>query len=59
MRKEIALAFIANEYNDASSKFPKFNSAHEGWAVLKEEMDELWESEKLINALEETKKRIK
>jgi len=47
MRKEIALAFIANEYNDASSKFPKFNSAHEGWAVLKEEMDELWEAVRL------------
>lgn len=25
----------------ATEKFGKFNSAHEGWAVLKEEVDEL------------------
>lgn len=24
-------------------KWPKFNSAHEGFAVLKEEVDELWD----------------
>ena len=27
----------------AQAKFPKFNSAHEGYAVIKEEFDELWE----------------
>lgn len=30
----------------AMEKFPKFNSAHEGFAVLKEEVDELWDEVK-------------
>lgn len=33
---------IEAEYTNATHKFPKFNSYHEGYAVLKEEMDELW-----------------
>ncbi|MBU2685875.1 MAG: hypothetical protein KKF27_21750 [Gammaproteobacteria bacterium] len=31
------------EYKKAENKFPAFNSGHEGWAVIKEELDELWE----------------
>lgn len=31
------------ELQSALKKFPSFNSPHEGWAVVKEEMDELWE----------------
>jgi hypothetical protein len=38
-----ALWDIENELDRALSKFPSFNSAHEGWAVIKEELDELWE----------------
>lgn len=38
---------IFEEMADASSKFPPFNSGHEGFAVLKEEVDELWEAVKL------------
>jgi len=34
---------IELEYHSAAHKFPKFNSAHEGYAVIKEELDELWE----------------
>lgn len=30
------------ELVDASAKWPPFNSAHEGFAVLAEEVDELW-----------------
>ena len=30
------------EYKRASSKFPPFNSAHEGIAIIEEEYDELW-----------------
>lgn len=30
------------EVERATSKWPTFNSAHEGFAVLKEEVDELW-----------------
>ena len=38
---------VRDEFREASSKFQKFNSAHEGFAVLKEEVDELWEAVKL------------
>ena len=31
------------EYKRASSKFPPFNSAHEGIAIIEEEYDELWD----------------
>ena len=34
---------IGSEVGRAESMFARFNSAHEGWAVLKEEVDELWE----------------
>lgn len=34
---------IEAEYNTASSKYPAFHSTHEGYAVLKEEVDELWD----------------
>lgn len=38
---------IFEEMADASTKFPAFNSGHEGFAVLKEEVDELWKAVKL------------
>ena len=34
---------IQDEVNRARSKFPDFHSAHEGYAVIKEELDELWD----------------
>lgn len=37
------LADVRDEYNRATKKHGMFNSAHEGWAVLFEEVDELWE----------------
>ena len=33
---------IREEYKSASNRYPPFNSAHEGYAVILEEMDELW-----------------
>lgn len=41
-RTEKALADIAAEHASAIKKFDEFNSAHEGYAVIKEEFDELW-----------------
>jgi hypothetical protein len=38
---------IYNEFVKASSKFPAFASEHEGYAILKEEVDELWDAVKL------------
>lgn len=38
-----AIADAAVELGEAARKFPPFHSAHEGFAILKEEVDELWE----------------
>lgn len=39
-----ALALVRTELTAAMSKFPPFNSAHEGHSVIREEFDvELWE----------------
>jgi NTP pyrophosphatase (non-canonical NTP hydrolase) len=37
------LMAVAQEWKNATEKWPVFNSAHEGFAVLLEEMDELWD----------------
>lgn len=37
------LALIDQELDKATSKFDRFYSPHHGWAVIKEELDELWE----------------
>ena len=34
---------VATELIKATAKHGSMNSGHEGWAVIKEEMDELWE----------------
>jgi NTP pyrophosphatase (non-canonical NTP hydrolase) len=38
---------VLEELKRAEAKFPPFNSAHEGWAVLFEEVDELWDAVKM------------
>ena len=35
-----------NEYSRAARDFPPFTSAHEGYAILLEEVDELWDEVK-------------
>lgn len=43
-------AFLDDVYSEcvrASDKHPPMNSLHEGYAVMLEEMDELWEQVKL------------
>lgn len=37
------LLLVKEEYQKATIKFTSFNSAHEGYAVIKEEVDELWD----------------
>jgi hypothetical protein len=37
-----ALSDISGEFRKATEAHGKFNSAHEGYAVLAEELDELW-----------------
>jgi hypothetical protein len=43
-------ADIIDEVTRAQSNYPKFNSAHEGYAVLLEEVDELWDLVKVKQA---------
>ncbi len=38
---------ISHECFTAMKNWPSFNSAHEGFAVLKEEVDELWDQVKI------------
>lgn len=40
---EQAMVAVLAEVRQAQSNWPAFNSAHEGFAVLKEEVDELWD----------------
>ena len=40
---EHVLQDIKTEFSRATEKFGPFNSAHEGYAVMLEEMDELWD----------------
>ncbi len=43
-KKSNGLALIQAEHNKAKVKYKQnFNSVHEGFAVLKEEVDELWD----------------
>jgi hypothetical protein len=44
-----AAAAIATEAAEARQRFPAFNSAHEGYAVIAEELDELWDDVKADN----------
>ena len=46
MLKDDALRLIDEELSRACEKFNKYNSDHEGYAVIKEELDELWEEVK-------------
>jgi len=43
---------VENEFERASKLYHKFHSNHEGYAVLKEEVDELWDE---IKKSKETK----
>lgn len=49
---------MVNEAITAVSKFPPFHSCHEGFAVIKEEYEELWEEIRLMkNSVNPTKEQ--
>ena len=49
---------VVQEFNRATSKFGNFHNAHEGYAVLLEEVDELWEAVKMNQKHPERTTRI-
>jgi hypothetical protein len=44
--EQTAIQTVVDEYCRAIQKFGPFNSAHEGYAIIKEELDELWDEVK-------------
>lgn len=46
-KTDLTIEGMRRELADASAKWPPFNSAHEGFAVLAEEVDELWDHVKV------------
>lgn len=45
-KKLQAILEVSTEFDAASGAFPAFNSAHEGYSILAEEVDELWDEVK-------------
>lgn len=43
---DVAMAKVRAEVVRAITKYPAFNSTHEGYAVIAEELDELWDDVK-------------
>ncbi len=41
MKEELLVRRVLAELENANAKFPPFNSPHEGYAVIKEELDEV------------------
>ena len=58
MNQKEAIELVKIELELANSYFPLFNSSHEGYAVIKEELDELWDEIK-NNKSPESKTRQK
>lgn len=46
-RRALIVVDILKEHERAVNMHPKFNSRHEGYAILLEELDELWEIVKI------------
>ena len=44
---DMVISAVKKEFLRAITKFGSFHNAHEGYAVLLEEVDELWENVKL------------
>ena len=43
MKQTKAITLVKKELARARTKFDSFNSPHEGYAVIKEEVDEMWD----------------
>jgi len=58
-RAEEAIRLIIREYGRATSLNGPFHSAHEGYAVILEELDELWEQVRLRDSERDVEKMRK
>lgn len=47
LKENEAFELVKEEFERASASNARFNSAHEGYAVILEEIDELWDDVKL------------
>lgn len=54
----IAIILVLIEFKKAYEKNSPFNSQHEGYAVLLEELDELWDEIKLKDELRDPKNTL-
>ena len=61
MTENGVLIEFKNEYHRASKVFPAFHSPHEGFGVIKEEYDELWDEIKKTGYMitDEEKEKMK
>jgi len=60
MNNKKAITLVNMELEEAQEKFMSFHNYHEGYAVIKEELDELWEEIKNKNqSIEKLKKEAK
>ena len=53
-----AVDVVLTELRRATKKFGAFHSAHEGYAVLREELDELWDEVKANNLVRQEEEAI-
>lgn len=51
MSPQEALAKIRIEYERAAARYGPFSSGHEGYAAIREELDELWDEVKSTDGL--------
>ena len=43
MKQDEAFDIVKEELEQATTRYGQFNSSHEGYAVILEELDELWD----------------
>ena len=57
-KAKLVAGTVLRELNEATKKFGSFHNTHEGYAVLKEEIDELWDEVKANNTENACKEAI-
>lgn len=58
-REELILSEMMKEYKRATTEYSPFASHHEGWAVIKEQLDEVWDEIKKKRGTKSTEKITK